>query len=551
MSIIEDLQKLSRQLCQSAFKEPSPEIVNFTIKEIWDLLLVAHGDSIISLTDEMIEKMTRVFTNMLPIMKTQTNVVVCIEVKHEDQESEFVQEVKSVSLLDYFDLIDGINCHNETYKDEKYVCSYHQEDLFTHLHLVCLITMAYKLDHEKNVNDQDLLATGLTAYLHDIGKPGCMNRIPKKKWLSYPFHGELGAGLLGRIWAPEFAKCGIDKSLWELMCRTVAVHMCGYHSHDVGAPETEYKWDLLCSEHPYVKNTLHYLSFGDYFGGIKEDDLSETPLFLQSRPDFKTHLEKAFNPKFMLKYNFQGTAILMRGSSGSGKSTCVKSLRNTLTAHNISYSYIERDAIMCSLVRKHLNEEDTCEKANGDEYKRLYKVYDENRKKLSPLVNNTLKNLILDGLIDSRVVIIDTLMTYYRGIEQFLTKKMKNIFVISIDVVRNTSITEKDSERLGVNVQSQLKISQDKTLLSWLSTSVLKGDLNMIASCSTARKMDVISHLSRPRICFVVCWNEHGQVGYDEMFVRTVQFCQMRKCEFVNEQNLSKKENNKQKYLQK
>jgi hypothetical protein len=201
----------------------------------------------------------------------------------------------------------------------------------------------------------------------------------------------------------------------------------------------------------------------------------------------------------------------------------------------VPFRYLERDAVMAMIVREYLKEESVMSKPIGTEYARIFKVYDENKKELSPKVNNKLKNLILEGAANGEIVIVDTMMSYYRGFEDLFIKQLKQMFIIAVDVIRNSQLTQADADRMGTTLEKQLLIAQDKGILSWLPQSVTQSrgcDMNIITSVSTARSFANIQHSSRPRIVFVVSWNEHGSMGYQSMVDRLLDIIKMPRGKF-------------------
>jgi hypothetical protein len=529
-----ELSGLARTLYDKLYKSNSDE-AQVVISRILDTLLRIKGNALgfdNSHVAALSERLYRVFRSMGRVLGTPVTVTMSDGKK---------QEVVTTTLLKHLEAVEQINCHNEMRNNkektgkELYTCDFHKEDLFTHLFLVAIISMSRAcLQNSDEGHDAFLMILGLTALLHDIGKPGCIALIPKKKWLSYPFHGEMGAGLLARIWTPAF---GISQNVWETICRTISVHMCGYHECDHTSSETQYKWDLLSHEPDEVKKMLTYLSVGDYFGGIKGASVQQdVDAYLASRPRFNEHIMRPFDSNFLTKYNLTGIMIVIRGMSGSGKSRCVSLLAEQFQKLNAPFRYLERDAVMAMTVREFLKEEPVMAKPVGDEYARIYKVYDANKKDLNSKVNDKLKELILEGAIKGEIVIIDTLMSYYRSFEELFSKQLRQMFIMAVDVVRNTPLIQADADRMGITLETQIGISQDKDLLSWLPQSITRGrgsDLNMVTSVSCARSFANIQHSSRPRMVSVVAWNEHGSMGYESMLARTLDFVKMPRGKFV------------------
>lgn len=146
-------------------------------------------------------------------------------------------------------------------------CDYHVESLLEH----SLMAMIIAIDIS---SDEDAVISGLTALLHDIGKPGCLSVYGNN--IGYPFHGEYGACILSSMYSDAISAY-VTFTQWQTMCDAIGIHMCSYHTTDNSEWST-YRRTLSQLASPDVKKLLWNLSFGDTFGKIS--DLSDSTDFL-------------------------------------------------------------------------------------------------------------------------------------------------------------------------------------------------------------------------------------------------------------------------------
>lgn len=517
---VEKLELLARELYNSSFKLGINSFDRRTtttiISEIFCILRYRKNIKEFDLDCQEIMKISTTFVSMGQMLNTRVKLLTCQKKK---------QEYEDIKILDYFDLIEKEDFHTRKINSIEYICSYHQESLFTHLHLACLVTLAFIIKNKHDVSTQELIKYSTISYLHDIGKPGSLYLIKKKKWTSFPFHGEMGAGLLLQLWTKEFGT-PYTKELWEEICRTITVHMCGYHSYDSKNPETKYKWNILSTENPTIKENLYFLSFGDHYGALPDETVEniDDEVFISSRQDFINTIRKTYESKDFLKNNgFNGVIIFVRGKSASGKSTCVQKIKEMLGQNNIHTKIVERDAIMCKLSAKYLNIT-VSKKPTGEEYKKFYKYYQDNKIKLSTEIAKEMKNEIIIGIANKEIVIVDTVMSYYCSIDSSIPIEIQNAFVISVDVIRNFPIIANDGERLGISHDKQLELFGEKTFLSWLPDNGINH--KNLSSVSTASSLKQSFPITRPRLCFIVSWNQHSELGYDEMLRQIKYICE-------------------------
>jgi hypothetical protein len=509
---VDKLQLLSRELFNTSFKfdsySPEKRTSATIIGEIFFELKNNRNVDDFDVNPQEIMRIGTIFASMGKMLNTKVKLLTCDKTK---------QKYEDIKIIDYFDAIEKENFHSTKIETENYICSYHQEDLFTHLHLACLITLAFVIKRKYDVSTQELIKYATVAYLHDVGKPGSLVLIKKKKWTSFPFHGELGAGILSQLWSSDFG-APYTEDVWEEICRTIAVHMCGYRSHDCQNVETKYKWNMLGTEKPSVKENLYFLSFGDHFGALPEKTVEsvDDKEFILSRKNFMD-VVKTSSPVEFLKINkFKGIVVFVRGKSACGKSVCVKKITDMLAQNKIPTRVVERDMIICQTSATDMGEvEVISEKPTGELYKKYYDHYQENKLKLSKEVADKMKKSILDGIINNEVVIVNTMMSYFNSINFSVPDLLRNTFVISVDVIRNVPVSIADTEKKNISLEEQLERFGEKTFWSWLSDKTINH--KNLSSISTSSSLKQKFPLTKPRLCFVVSWNQHTEIGYTEM----------------------------------
>ena len=308
--------------------------------------------------------------------------------------------------------ISNKNCHNEG----EYKCSFHTESLLSHL-IFCMLKTIERFP--SNMKNRKKLQLAIIALLHDVGKYGCtcLMHFKDKKVTGFPFHGEYGAGILIKLWHEGFSEF-FGKDEWSLMCRTLAVHMCGYHETDTNTFQSDYKHTLLQLENNTVKENLYWLSYGDKEGRCADSSVSfDLNHYIAFRNTFKERISHKFDMKqFMKTYKLHGYLIQICGMSSSGKSTIVNKIKAYFVDNNIpdnAITIIERDMIMATVTCKYLNKEQPITKPEGNDYRELYEKYKEH--KLSKMVNNYMSHLIHTKLRSGNIVIVDTVANYFKG----------------------------------------------------------------------------------------------------------------------------------------
>jgi hypothetical protein len=426
-----------------------------------------------------------------------------------------IMTTKTTTLKSMFDELKLTHYHQDVEIDGvKHSCNFHEESLFTHLHMAALVVACQKIVKA----EEDLLVPTFAALMHDIGKPACMHGIEfeKSKSLAYQFHGELGAGMMGQIYNDKFAEF-INKSDWEDMCRLICVHMCSYHSIDFTTFNSKYKTHLARLESPRIQKLLRDMSVGDHFGAFRAKDHEESPIkFVESRYAYMDAISVPFlMERYLAEYGTKGFVIFVRGMSGSGKSTLIRKIVTHLKEHSVPCRVVERDEIVCKVASKFIGTPYEGDRPVGDEYSRLRKIYEDN--KLAGQVGDVFKAEIVDGIASGEVVIIDTMMTYFKGIMFNVPSVIKNAFVMAIDVVRGVLLTDADGARIGVTLHKQIEIHSDRSEWSWLPSSVKPQFRDLSSRCTANDVRNGIS-LARPHIVHVITWNDYATIGEEHMF---------------------------------
>jgi hypothetical protein len=436
-----------------------------------------------------------------------------------------IQQMKKTNFAHILSEISKEHTHKFMKNGTEYACP-HYESLGTHLLTAMTIMFACTNDVESDVR----LSLCTTALLHDIGKYRTAGMTyGKHNYSQYPFHGELGAGILLQAWTLDGMGKYFNKETWEEMSRTVSMHMCGYSENDASREQTQFKWNLLANESGNVKNMLFYMSMADRFGTIKTDGESEgrnnDDKFKNSREEFKNSLTCKCDHS---KYTKNGMCIMLCGMSAAGKSTLVEKIIETCDSVKKDMCVvIDRDLIMTQVVSEHLQiETKPTVKASGKQYAEFREVYE--RHKLNTTVNKIMKEDIDIGIKNGKIVILDTMMNLFGSLNKVLPKNFKKTFKISIHPVRNEIMTQKDADRLGITVEKQLNIFGSRDEFCWLTSSLMgesryeTSKLKILAPITTVRDMDNAKESAKPTLTFVVTWD----LGKTDMLRQIKQYAE-------------------------
>ena len=354
-------------------------------------------------------------------------------------------------------------------------CAYHEEELFDHLHISAIVTGIIAIRDKRDKRDKrDVFNSMLTALLHDIGKPACI-RIFDKGHVGYPYHGEYGALILSRLYNPNFALY-ISQADYEIMCRTISVHMCSYHMTDFQSNWNKDRVNSTRAESDAVKDSLMNLSYGDVFSAFSP--MNNSKAFVETRAQYKQMISEPYilsGSKFV---------FVMNGRSGSGKSFVSNILISFVKSLGKSVNHIQRDIIIANVVRAAQGLDQIDHRPTSDEYRAYYAYYKEH--KLASAVNGIFKNLIQNSISKFDVTIIDTQLTLFRGVDQIIPSNIDACTVISFDVSRNMVLD--DDSKNGVSIQTQLGMFGKSTVLTPL-------DMDGVIPSSVA---SAYTHNSRP-----------------------------------------------------
>mgnify|MGYP001430077387 CR=1 FL=1 len=431
------------------------------------------------------------------------------------------QSTETTTLKDMFLLISKNHIHTIIENDKTYVCNFHQESLFLHLHLV-MFTMLARLETESL---HEKIKYAFIGLMHDIGKYETVGTLVygQNLWTKFPFHGEMGSGILNTIWcgSKEFEKYfNIDE--WENISRTICIHMCGYHETNKNDINARYKWSLLRIENKNIKENLYYLSFGDHYGAIRnESEKSDSKIFNESREDFKEDISSEFDIDSFFKKNKLNNLILMvQGMFSSGKSYTIKLITNHLSKLDIPFTIINRDQIMSSFVSYLLTNEDIkddveieikkIEPVTGGDYSKYIKFFQ--KKNLAPLINNQITNLISRSFKEGKLVILDTVMSLFEQIDYVLPLDIKNAFIMSLYLIRCKELTTRDSTKYNCTLQQQIKLNQSRNVFNWLPSN-LKNRYKELSSKSSAMHILRAKEKARPSLVHIISWNDETMIG--------------------------------------
>jgi len=516
---LSDIESIVNDLFESYMKEDLEKTVE-------SISQIVYSKTILNIIDKLkLGKIKR--DQIITIANIFSEIGKICNVSFDIFESDGItQKMSTTSFYNILETISKTHTH-QGYNNKGTIhnCAYHIESLFVHLHLASLIVVINSI--LKGDSQQESIIIGLIALLHDIGKPSMSKPItinktgsPVENAISFPFHGEIGAGIIGMAWNPNFNKFFTIEE-WNNISRVVACHMCSYHETDPIRLHTLLKWDIARLESVNVKNMLLKMSYGDFFGSVRDPSVfSEREIveFMQSRKVYKEYIDSPFNlEEIIVRHNIgKNTVIVIRGMSGSGKS----SIRNkivTLLGNENTY-VVERDNIICKVVADKLGE--TFEtRPIGPEYARYMQVYNGNKKQLSQIVTKMFTNEISKGFTKGKIVIVDSVITYFDGFKFCIPPEFQNAFIVAIDVVRNKLLSDDDANRLGDNLKKQIDLHGKRSVMCWLNNNAIDRANNLTPiTTSSEKKGTKMIDPTRPTICHVISWNEFGTIGDTELF---------------------------------
>ena len=423
-----------------------------------------------------------------------------------------VQTMKSSSLREVFTTMITHNTHTLRENGVDYICGWHKETVFQH----SIMSMLISIQHFGKIDEHFAMLVAFTNLVHDIGKIECVetHNIGGKAFIGYPFHPELAAGFLMEIYNKEFCKI-IPYNEWEAMCRAVNIHMNGYHLDDIENVQNRIKWYLFRLESHLTKMLLYHLSIGDTLGHLTYEHIVEdTKKFLESRKLIADFMTKDFSSvEFCELASVSKFIIVLRGMPCSGKTQLRLRIQNKLADLNIAYKIIERDDVMVAIAQKHATDNKV---AVPTTYNECYTYVKDN--KLGHSVNDHLHAQIAQAFTDGRVVLLDTVMSYFATVEQIIPNT-NEIFAITIDVIRNTPFTV-FREGKDMTVETQVQLHGERSLLRWIP-SVENLILKFLSSKCSYETLEGTRYGQRskiqPFITFQYCWNETFNMGFDSI----------------------------------
>lgn len=385
--------------------------------------------------------------------------VLDVSISNSESESNSSQTITVTSFAEIFQQIKSMNVHQNVNSDNHDVaypkvvkepvcqCAYHEEELFDHLHICAIVAGIVAIRENHNVFN-----AMLTALFHDIGKPSCI-RIFDKGHVGYPYHGEYGSMILSRLYNSNFAKF-ISKTDYEIMCRTISIHMCSYHMTDFQSNWNQDRANSTRAESDSVKQMLKCLSYGDVFAAFSPMNNSDN--FISTRKEYSSLISIDYVSD-RNKYVF-----VMNGRSGSGKSYMADILSTFAKTLGKSVNHIQRDIIISNVVRAAQGLDEITHRPTSEEYESYHQYYRQN--KLGTVVNERFKTLFQNSINMFDVTIIDTQLTMFRGVEQIVPSNINKCIIISFDVSRNLFL--QDDSKNGIFLTSQLAMFGKSNALS-------------------------------------------------------------------------------------
>ena len=356
----------------------------------------------------------------------------------------------------------------------------HSESLYDHLcacGLICF-EQAIKADYAA----KECLMAYLTGLLHDIGKPGTLRQLAKR--LAFKGHGIVGGAMLENFYSPELeTQFGLTKEDWGAICACASVHMCSYFE---GQTTPLHKFSVNVLPHN-VKRLLAVLRTGDQLSmiPIPSYTYNQTQIEQIVLTGQKEYLETLFDPmEFQSLGLKKGVLVFIQGTSASGKSSMARRLIKRFGPYCV---WVNRDLEMVRQVMKTrgLTPIQTIEEMTPALYQQCHQYYLDSNKKCAPQINNAMRLAISEGLQHGNIVIVDTMATMHDAIEGIIPDNAANAYRISFWMHRNQLITEEETTgRLGMSLESQVKVHGDKTIWNPLPQNI--NWFNMISATESA-----------------------------------------------------------------
>jgi len=452
------------------------------------------------------------------------------------------QEMHETSWLEIISEIRTEHFH----KRGDYVCSFHTESLWVHS-LMSMVNMLreYEVITEMIGVKLDPFFLALLGFLHDIGKVGALCTMTigygddSEKVTGYPYHGELGSGILSGLYHPDFP---IKREEWSYLCRAIAVHMCGYHASSEADSFNALKWRLYRLESQEVKNLLVHLSVADVKSCIPDEGYEVKDL-VPSREHFCEFIGQDFVwSEVVSHFRSKGMIIMVRGTSCSGKSTMVNRLVSFISEiiSEKKIKVLERDRYTIDYVCEVMGLGTTDDRMTGNRYQEMIAMYHtlcvedkkltkNRRRNHGHAINQRMIHDLEEIIRAGGVAIIDSMALLYQSAPSLISSDpaIFSAFRVAIDIHRNCLLTETDAEKNGLPLVSREKMSQVKlfgarTLMRPMITAypkrgggVLSSTMTSLMTASRASALSDERKRARPHLVHVYQWGKNGELGWD------------------------------------
>lgn len=508
MPKLEDIENTARFIFDGIVNgtEMNPEwiekiiLVNYPNVEVVDAAIVG--------------KIIEVIQSFRTLLHASTKQYVVTETKV-GKDKILQQSQVEATLCDLFGRIRENHCHTTKCKGVDHVCIFHAESLFCHSVLACVVSLYYYITTTANYEYEDARMIGATALLHDVGKLCAVSAVKiqennvTKNATAFKGHALCGEMILRGMYTPQN---GFSFDQWEIICRAVGVHMCGYHETNPYDFFTNQKWNHIALEMKQVKDVLICLSVGDKLGAIPHQSIYDKEIynrFIISRNAFVKHCQK--DPETVPV----GTnlVVVVTGHSASGKTHFVNEvLVPYFDRYDVRYVIVRRDDIMVKLAASQLSIDLPPNGTyNGEIYARCFEHI--NQKNLMGNVDDEMRRTIRRAFQEGTVPIIDTVMGLYpRAFNSlFSLENLANSEIVQIIIDRQIPICQNDADRLGTTLETQLKIRGQRPLFVPFGKDMSIGS---ISSIMEGKKLErSYNNTAQPTFVFTIVRREDGIFG--------------------------------------
>lgn len=476
------------------------------ISDLFKALRASHSRFSI-LTDNHIQKVIDIFQLIGALFNMPLDIT---NVEKNKETSQFSQTNTTTTLREIFKQLQTLNVHQnvcaskhvgmfgkKVTRDEPISSSYHNEELFTHLHVCAIVSAVVSI----NENDGTVpFLCALVGLLHDIAKPCCL-RVFSSGNIGYPSHGEHGALLIGRLLTPAFVDfISVNSGMTQIdvqnvLTMAISKHMCFYHATNMTDEWTLERLNSARIDSELIRKYLYVLSFGDIFAAFS--DRAEYELFVKTRSQY---LELT-SGDFVLPENKKKFLILVRGRSDSGKTQAIELLATKLNVGS-NWQTVSRDLSMCNYIRTKIQDLDPItERPTMDEYAKYHKIYNE--QKLGKLVDEYMKTLISTSIDKNTVTFVDTQKTLFVGSNTIFPDNTSVCMVIAVDVSRNFPFA--DVKKNGLSLSEQLALQGTSSALFPIDND----RMDLFNTQSKYSHPTRHAYIASPHYVFLLAWNIH------------------------------------------